>query len=151
MKIDEPPTPYNRDYDSADDADDEYDDMTEGEEGKKKCGTGSGSDSEKDAGVLANVEGRKRAVSPREKGDAKAHFAEIKSALKNTKTKSRREGAPRARFFSSSEDDEADKEDDNDSECTLFFFPFSHPISYVLPCYPSLIQFHLPLISRGIQ
>eukprot|EP01087_Luapelamoeba_hula_P019257 TRINITY_DN6359_c0_g1_i1.p1 TRINITY_DN6359_c0_g1~~TRINITY_DN6359_c0_g1_i1.p1 ORF type:complete len:226 (-),score=82.58 TRINITY_DN6359_c0_g1_i1:161-838(-) len=32
MKIDEPPTPYNRDYDSADEADDEYGSNSESEE-----------------------------------------------------------------------------------------------------------------------
>lgn len=90
MKIDEPPTPYNRDYDSADDADDES-------EGEKKDSENEGTD------IGSEKENQK---SPREKSDARLRFQQIETALEETKNVS---SSPRPRFFSSSDEEEPEE------------------------------------------
>jgi hypothetical protein len=98
MKIDEPPTPYNKEYDSAEDDEDESTSEKEKERESK---------SSDDDHSAAEPAGRRNRDEIKTEEAARAHFDEVATALEESTRRPARARRPR---FSSDEDTTEDDE-----------------------------------------
>jgi hypothetical protein len=92
MKIDEPPTPYNKEYDSAEDDEEESTSSSEKEKGSK---------SDDDGERTSSATRRNHREDIKTEEAARAHFDQVSTALEESKRRPARTARPR---FSSDED-----------------------------------------------
>ncbi len=118
MKIDEPPTPYNKEYDSAEDDEEESTSSSEKEKGSK---------SDDDGERTSSATRRNHREDIKTEEAARAHFDQVSTALEESKLRPARTARPR---FSSDEDT---TEDDEGAEHGT-----GRPISLLLPS-PGLV------------
>ncbi|ELR13045.1 uncharacterized protein ACA1_097290 [Acanthamoeba castellanii str. Neff] len=98
MKIDEPPTPYNKEYDSAEDDEEESTSSSEKEKGSK---------SDDDGERTSSATRRNHREDIKTEEAARAHFDQVSTALEESKRRPARTARPR---FSSDEDTTEDDE-----------------------------------------
>lgn len=114
MKIDEPPTPYNKEYDSAEDDEEESTSSSEKEKGSK---------SDDDGERTSSATRRNHREDIKTEEAARAHFDQVSTALEESKRRPARTARPR---FSSDEDTTEDDEGaEHGTAALLSSFTFS--------------------------
>lgn len=107
MKIDEPPTPYNKESDSGS----EYDDEESSSASERERGSGSKSEDEGKGGARGTAGGSDGGEEIETEAAARAHFDQVSTALEESKHRPAR----RPRFSSDEDTTEDDEGDGNQS------------------------------------